>query len=85
MIMIPKRDVSTEDLSHMTRDELESERRKAKECFDLALVQKTGTDRIYVDAATWLNTLDRLVKKVEQRAALAKRAADRSLLQAAQV
>jgi hypothetical protein len=81
MITLPKREVPTEDVPDMTRDELESEWRKAKECFDQALVQKTEADRAYVAAANTLNALDRLVKKVEQRAVVAKRAAAKSLFQ----
>ncbi len=83
MIALTKREVPTGDFHDMTRDELESEWRKAQECFDQVLVQKTETDRIYVAAATRLNTLDRLVKKVEQRAVVAKREAAKSLLRTA--
>ena len=79
MHTMPRREIAAGDFPEMTRDELASEWRNAKECFDQALVQKTETDRIYVAAATRLNTLDRLVKQVEQRAAVAKRAAAKAL------
>ncbi|HEX8230765.1 MAG TPA: hypothetical protein VF826_15825 [Chloroflexia bacterium] len=69
----------------MTRDELASEWRKARVSFDQALAEKTEADRIYLAAAVRLNTLDRLVKQVEQRAAVAKRAAAKALTQTAQV
>jgi hypothetical protein len=77
IVLTKKGEVSTRDFPNMTGSELESEARNARECFDQALVQKTETDRIYVAAATRLNTVDRLVKKVEQRVALARRAAAR--------
>jgi hypothetical protein len=67
----------------MNRDELETEQCEARECFDRALVQKIETDRIYVSAATKLNTLDRLVKKIEQRAAVDRRAAVKAPLRTA--
>jgi hypothetical protein len=83
MIVLPRRDVPTRDFPDMTPDELESEWRKAKECFDQALVQKIETDRIYLAAATRLNTLDRVVKKVEQRAIFAEREAAKHIFQTA--
>ena len=83
MIILPKSEGPTGDLPDMTNDELKSEWYKAKGSFDQALVQKTETDRIYVAAATRLNTLDRLVKKVEQRAAIARRAAAKFLFRKA--
>jgi hypothetical protein len=79
MKILLKREVPTRDFPDMTRDELESEWDKTKECFDQALVQKIETDRIYVAAANKLNILERLVKKVDQRAALERRAAAKSL------
>ena len=85
MITLPRRKATTEAPPDMTHDELQIEWRKAKVCFDQALIEKTECDRIYVAAATWLNTLERLVKKVEQRSAVDKREAARSLLRAAQV
>ncbi len=83
MITLLKREIPVRDDIGMTRDELESEWIKAKECFDQALAQKTEADRIYIAAATQLNTLDRLVKKVEQRAAGVRRQAAKSLSQRA--
>jgi hypothetical protein len=77
IVLTKKGEVPIRDFPNMTRNELESESRDAKECFDQALVQKIETDRIYVAAATRLNTVDRLMKKVEQRVALAKRTAAR--------
>lgn len=85
MITLLKRDAATDDFPDMTREELDSEWRKAKKCFDQALAEKTDVDRAYVAAATRLNTLERLVKKVEQRAAVARREAAKSLLRTAQV
>ena len=64
----------------MTSDELSREWHEAKDSFDRALAQKIETDRIYVAAATRLNTLDRQVKKVEQRSAVERRAAGKFLL-----
>ncbi len=75
IVLTKKSEVPTRDFPAMTRNELETESRDAKECFDQALIQKTETDRIYVAAAIRLNTVVRLVKKVEQRVALARRAA----------
>jgi hypothetical protein len=75
IVLTKKSEVPTRDFPDMTRTELETECRDAKESYDQALVQKTETDRIYVAAAIRLNTVDRLVKKVEQRMALARRAA----------
>lgn len=75
-----KSQVPTRDFPEMTRDELNRKRREAKDCFDQALVEKTETDRIYVAAATRLNTLDRLMKKVAQREAVDSRAAAKFLL-----
>ncbi len=83
MITLLKREVPAVDFPDMTRDELAIEWRKAKGCFDQALAQKTETDRVYVAAATRLNTLDRLVKKVEQREAVDRRAAAKSLVRSA--
>lgn len=83
MITLQKREVSTGDLSNMTRDELESEWLKAKESFDQALARKTETDRTYLAAAARLNALERVVKKVEQRAAVDRRAAAKSLFRTA--
>ena len=81
--MLPRKDVPTRDFPDMMPDELESEWRKAKECFDQALVQKIETDRIYLAAATRLNTLDRVVKRVEQRAIFARREAAKDLVRTA--
>jgi hypothetical protein len=83
MIVLPRSEGPIRDFPEMTPDELESEWRKAKEFFDQALVQKTEAARIYVAAATRLNTLDRLVKRAEQRAALARREAAKLVLQTA--
>ncbi len=64
----------------MTQSELDSEWRTAKASFEQALAQKTETDRIYVAAANRLNTLERVIKKVEQRAAVDRRAAAKFLV-----
>jgi hypothetical protein len=85
MMTLQKREAPTGDIPDMTHDELDSEWRKAKACFDQALIQKTEADRSYVAAAIRLNTLDRLVKKVEQRAAVARREAAKSLVRTAQM
>ena len=73
MIVLAKNNIPTTDVPTMTRDELESEWRKAKECFYEARAQKIETDRLYVVAANQLNTLERLMKKVERQAAFSKR------------
>jgi len=80
MLTFPKIEQAAQDFPVMTRDELETEQCEAREYFDRALIQKIETDRIYVAAATKLNTLDRLVRKVEQRAAVDRRAAAKALL-----
>lgn len=79
MILTAKKQLPTRDIPITTRGELESEWRKAKECFDQALARKTETDLLYVAAATQLNTIERLVKKMEHQATLAKREANRSI------
>ncbi|MEO8288810.1 MAG: hypothetical protein ABI670_20520 [Chloroflexota bacterium] len=53
--------------------DLEEEWRRALERYNTALARKTEVDRIYVAAATQLNTIERLVKKVEKRQELARR------------
>lgn len=83
MIALPKKEVLMRNFAEMTSDELDSEWSEARECLDHALVKKTETDRAYVAAATRLNTVERLVRKVEKRAAVAKRAAAKSLLRSA--
>ena len=83
MIVFAKRDAPTGDFPTMSRDEVEIEWRKAKECFDQVLVQKTKTDLVYVAAATQLNTIERLMKKMAQRKAIAEREAARSLRRSA--
>jgi hypothetical protein len=85
MIFLPRREVTIGDFPDMNRDELDIEWRKAKVSFDQALAQKTETDSIYIAAANRLNTFDRVVKKVEQRAAANRREAAKSLLRTEQV
>ena len=85
MITLTRRESIIAGAHNMTRDELASEWRKARVSFDQALAEKTEADRIYLAAAVRLNTLDRLVKQVEQRAAVAKRAAAKALAQTSQV
>ena len=75
-----RREIAVRDLPAMTSVEREREWSKAKVCFDQALAQKKETDRIYVAAANRLNSIDRVVKKELQRAAVTSRAAARSLL-----
>ena len=83
--MITMLTVATRDLPDMLPEELEREWRKAKECFDQARALKQETDRNYIAAANRLNMLDRLAKKVGQRAAIESRAAARSLIQGAKI
>ena len=78
MIIRAKGKVPTRDIPIITRDELESDWRKARECFEQALAQKIETNRLYVAAATKLNTIERLVKRVKKQEMLAKRVAARS-------
>ncbi len=80
MVTMLKRQDPSEDFLDISYDELLVEWNTAKKRFDQALVQKTETDRIFVAAANKLNTLERLVKKVERRALVARRSAARSLL-----
>lgn len=79
MIALAKKDIPTRDVPIQSRDELESEWHQARERFDQALVQKTETDRIYMAAANRLNSLERLIQKLERREATAKRDANRLL------
>ena len=83
MMTIPRSEFATRDLPEMPPEELESEWLKAKADFDQARLQKQESDRAYVAAANRLNMLDRLAKKVEQRAALDRRAAAKFLVEAA--
>jgi hypothetical protein len=72
-----------EDFLDMTLDELLAEWTNAKRRFDQALLQKTEADRIYVAAANKLNALERVMKKVERRAVVARRSAAKSVLRTA--
>ena len=83
MLTIPRSDFATRDIPEMSPAQLKDEWRKAKECFDQARFQKQEADSNYVAAANKLNMLDRLAKKVEQRAAQDRRAAAKSLIDAA--
>ena len=85
MIILPIYESSQRDFPDMTRDQLESERRTLQACLDQALAQKIEADRIYVAAATKLNTLERAIKKIEQHEAAARREYARSLAHTAQV
>jgi len=67
----------------MSYDELLAEWTNAKRVFDQALIQKTETDRIFVAAANKLNALERVVKKVQRRAVVARRSEAKSLLRTA--
>lgn len=76
MTVIRKNEVPVRDFPIMTRDELENEWKEAKERFAQALASKTEADEVYLAAATQLNTIERLLKKVEQqRAGTIRRAA----------
>lgn len=83
MITLTRRETIIAGSKDMTRAELEAEWRNARGSLDQALAAKTEADRVYVAAAVRLNTLDRLMKQVEQRAAAAKRAAAKALSQRA--
>jgi hypothetical protein len=80
--MLNRQDPS-EDFLHMTLNELLAEWTNAKRRFDQALIQKTETDRIFVAAANKLNALERVVKKVQRRAVVARRSEAKSLLRTA--
>jgi hypothetical protein len=73
MLVLTKNKIPTADVPTMTRDELEGEWRKANEYFYEVRAQKIETDRLYVAAANQLNTLERLMKKVERQEAFSKR------------
>lgn len=79
MIAMQRREAVTVEIPDMSAEQIEREWHQAKESFDQALLQKTECDRIYAAAAVRLNTIDRLMKKVEQRAALARREAAKAL------
>jgi hypothetical protein len=80
--MLNRQDPS-EDFLDMTLNELLAEWTNAKRGFDQALIQKTETDRIFVAAANKLNALERVVKKVQRRAIVARRSEAKSLLRTA--
>jgi hypothetical protein len=80
--MLNRQDPS-EDFLDMTLNELLAEWTNAKRGFDQALIQKTETDRIFVAAANKLNALERVVKKVQRRAVVARRSEAKSLLRTA--
>jgi hypothetical protein len=79
MITMRKGEIAATNTPHLTREEMENEYQRARESFEQALIQKTETDSIYVAAANRLNNIERLVHKVEQREAHARRAAAKSL------
>lgn len=83
MVTMLNRQDPSNDSPDITYDELMVEWSSAKRGFDHALIQKTETDRIFVAAANKLNTLERVVKKVERRAVVARRSAAKSLLRTA--
>ena len=83
MITIPKSKLADRDLLDMSPDELQREHLKAQERFDQARLRKQEADRDHIAAAHELNMLDRLVRKAEQREALDRRAAARSLIEGA--
>jgi hypothetical protein len=58
--------------------DLEEEWRKALERYDRARARKNEVDLIYVEAATELNAIERLVKKMEKRQELARREQERA-------
>jgi hypothetical protein len=73
MIVLAKNNIPTRDMPTMSRDELESEWHKAQEYFYEVRAQKIETDRLYIAAANQLNTVERLMKKVERQEAFSKR------------
>ena len=83
MVTMLNRQDPSEDFLDMTLNELLAEWTNAKRGFDQALIQKTETDRIFVAAANKLNALERVVKKVQRRAVVARRSAAKSLLRTA--
>lgn len=83
MLTLARTEVAQGISPNMTCAELDSELCEAKRCFEQALAQKNEIDRIYLAAANKLNMLERVKKKVEQRAAADKRAADKFLVRVA--
>lgn len=83
MVTMLNRQDPSEDFLDMTLNELLAEWTNAKRGFDQALIQKTETDRIFVAAANKLNALERVVKKVQRRAIVARRSEAKSLLRTA--
>jgi hypothetical protein len=83
MVTMLNRQDPSEDFLDMTLNELLAEWTNAKRGFDQALIQKTETDRIFVAAANKLNALERVVKKVQRRAVVARRSEAKSLLRTA--
>lgn len=67
------------DFSSMSRAEFDARWREVKSAFDQALTIKIETDRLYQAKANELNTLERLLKKMEKRAASTQREAARML------
>jgi hypothetical protein len=83
MVTMLNRQDPSEDFLDMTLNELLAEWTNAKRGFDQALIQKTETDRIFVASANKLNALERVVKKVQRRAVVARRSEAKSLLRTA--
>ncbi|MEA2576077.1 MAG: hypothetical protein QOH93_3375 [Chloroflexia bacterium] len=79
MIVLNKSEVTVRDFPTTSRRELEGEWLEAKDDFNQALANKTAMDSIYVVAATRLNALERIVKRVAQQKAAAIRKAAQSL------
>jgi hypothetical protein len=80
LTMQTKSEAPSRDFPDMSSAELDRRYREAEESFVQARAQKTEADRIYVAAATRLNTLDRMVKKEAQREVVNRRAAAKALL-----
>jgi hypothetical protein len=73
-----KKELGPREFPTMTREELEHAWRQASEYFQQARTQKMAVDRVYQAAAIELNAIERLIQKMEQRDAVARRTAERA-------
>jgi hypothetical protein len=78
VIVLQSNEAVNREFPTMTRDELESAWRKAIEYFEQARAQKNEVDRVYIAAANELNAIERMVRKLDQRAAVARHHAEKA-------
>jgi hypothetical protein len=79
MIVLQRNIAAKSEIPTMTREELESAWHKAMEYFEQTRAQKVEVDHVYLAAANELNAIERLVHKLDHRAAMARREAEKAL------